>query len=84
MSLVDQNADGNDRGQQVQWSQPRYETEKLDAQAPYRQSGDHPRQPAAQFRMRYELSHTRLASHPPVTLDDQAASAPTTIREVAM
>jgi len=54
MSLVDQNADGNDRGQQVQWSQPRYETEKLDAQAPNRQRGNHPREPAAQFRMCYE------------------------------
>jgi hypothetical protein len=54
MSLVEQQANPRNSSQQINWTQPRYETEKLDTQAPNRQGGNHPREPAAQFGVRDE------------------------------
>jgi hypothetical protein len=54
MSLVEQQANPHNRCQQVQWAQPRNEAQKLDAHAPNRQSGNHPREPIAQLRMCFE------------------------------
>jgi hypothetical protein len=54
MSLVEQQGNPRNCRQQVERAQPRYETQKLNAHAPNRQGGNHPRKPGAQFRMRFE------------------------------